>query len=264
LAKDAQGNIFGETQVGGNTTGKCFSLGGCGTIFRIDAGTKKFSTIHKFRWSEGTLPFAGLAFDSKGNLYGVTEQGGANLCKVGFGPAPGCGTLFKLDPSGEFTVLHVFKQSDGEFPVYLTIDQDGDLYGTTLKGGDSGLGEVFKFDYQGKFSVIHSFNGADGEFPGGVVVSNGKVFGSVGAGGDFSVCTGTPAGCGVTFEMDPDGRNFQLLHTFEDSTDGATPYIFLAVDGAGKVFGTTTSGGKVGDDQVCGGVGCGTLYVMIP
>ena len=261
VAMDAQGNIFGETQVGGNVTGKCFSLGGCGTIFRIDAKTKKLSTIHKFRWSEGALPFAGLAFDSKGNLYGIAEEGGANLCKSGFGPAPGCGTLFKVDPMGTFTVLHVFKQTDGQFPVYLTIDQNDNLYGTTLKGGDSSLGEVFRLDHKGKFSVIHSFTGTDGEFPGGVVASQGKLFGAVGAGGDFSVCTGTPAGCGVIFEMDPDGANFQLLHTFEDSTDGATPYIFLAVDSAGKLYGTTTAGG---DNQVCGGVGCGTLYRLTP
>ena len=59
-AVDAQGNIFGETQVAGNTGGKCFSVGGCGTIFRIDAATGAFSTLHQFNWFDGTLPFAGL------------------------------------------------------------------------------------------------------------------------------------------------------------------------------------------------------------
>jgi uncharacterized repeat protein (TIGR03803 family) len=264
LAVDANGNLYGETQVGGNTSNKCFSLGGCGTIFRIDARTRKLTTIHRFIWTDGTLPFAGLVFDSKGNLYGIAEEGGANLCKSGIAPAPGCGTLFKLDTTGKFSVLHVFKKTDGAFPIFLSIDQNDNLYGTTLDGGDSGLGEVFKFDNQGNFSVIHSFSGSDGEFPGGVITSNGKVFGSVGAGGDLSLCAGTPQGCGVIFEMDPEGGNFQLLHTFQDSSDGAYPYIFLAVDEVGRLYGTTTAGGTIGDNQVCGGVGCGTLYVLTP
>ena len=264
LASDAAGNVYGETQVGGNVSGKCFSVGGCGTIFRIDARTRKLSTIHRFSWVDGTLPFAGLVFNSKGSLYGIAEQGGASLCKSGIAPAPGCGTLFRLDATGKFNVLHVFKKTDGAFPVFLTIDESDNLYGTTLNGGASGFGEVFKFDNQGNFSVIHSFSGADGEFPGGVVASNGKVFGSVGAGGDFSLCPGTPEGCGVTFEMDSDGGNFQLLHVFQDSSDGAYPYIFLGVDSIDRLYGTTTAGGAVGDSQVCGGVGCGTLYVVSP
>ena len=262
VVADAEGNIYGETQVGGDTSGKCFSVGGCGTVFRIDAKTGKFSTIHQFHWTDGTLPFAGLVFDSTGNLYGITEKGGANLCKSGINPAPGCGTLFKIDTTGKFTVLHVFKENDGKFPIFLTIDESGNLYGTTLNGGASDLGEVFKFDSQGTFSVIHSFSGPDGEFPGGVIASDGKIFGAVGAGGDLNACDGTPQGCGVTFEMNADGGNFQLLHTFEDSTDGSIPYIFLATDSAGHLYGTTTQGGTLGNDQVCAGVGCGTLYVL--
>lgn len=264
IAADAEGNVFGETQIGGSTANKCFSLGGCGTIFRIDARTGKLSTIHRFHWTDGTLPFAGLVFDSKGNLYGIAEEGGANACKSGISPAPGCGTLFKVDSTGKFSLLHIFQKADGEFPIYLTIDESDNLYGTTLKGGDFGLGEVFKFDNQGTFSVIHSFNGSDGESPGGVIASNGKIFGAVGAGGDLSLCTGTPQGCGVTFQMDPNGGNFQLLHTFQDSSDGAYPYIFLAVDSAGRLYGTTTEGGILGNGEVCGGVGCGTLYVQAP
>jgi uncharacterized repeat protein (TIGR03803 family) len=264
LASDSEGNIFGETQVGGNVSGKCFSVGGCGTIFRIDATTGRLSTVHQFRWTDGTLPFAGLVTDSNGNLFGIAEEGGANLCKSGIAPAPGCGTLFKVDAAGNFSLLHVFKQTDGQFPIFLTIDSSGNLFGTTLKGGASGLGEVFKFDSQGNFSVIHSFSGSDGELPGGVIASNGKIFGAVGAGGDLSACSGTPQGCGVIFEMDSDGSNFQLLHTFENSTDGASPYIFLGVDHAGRLYGTTTAGGILGDTQVCGGVGCGVLYMLTP
>jgi len=259
LAIDAKGNIFGETEVGGNVSGKCFSVGGCGTIFRIDARTGQLSIIHTFSWTDGTLPFAGLVFDSVGNLYGITEKGGADLCKTGIAPAPGCGTLFKLDVTGKFTVLHVFKKTDGAFPIFLTIDQNDNLYGTTLNGGASGLGEVFKFDNQGNFSVIHSFGGSDGEFPGGVVTSNGTVFGSAGAGGDLLLCGGS--GCGVVFEMDSDGGDYQLLHTCQDSFDGTNPYIFLGVDSASRLYGTATAGG---DNQACGGIGCGTLYVLTP
>jgi uncharacterized repeat protein (TIGR03803 family) len=179
-------------------------------------------------------------------------------------PALGCGTLFKIESTGLMTVEHVFRQTDGEFPLFLAIDPSDNLYGATLKGGDAGLGEVFKFDSQGNFSIIHGFSGADGEFPGGLAVSNGKILGTVGAGGDLSACVANTKGCGVVFEMNPDGSNFRLLHTFEDSPDGAFPYIFLATDRSGRVYGTTTEGGQIGISDICQSLGCGTLYALTP
>jgi uncharacterized repeat protein (TIGR03803 family) len=263
LVSDTNGNLYGVTQSAGNVSGKCFIVGGCGTIFKTNMKSGKFTTVHRFNWFDGTIPFGGVVSDSTGNLYGVAEEGGADLCKSGFGPAPGCGTIFKLDPAGKLTVLHRFKETDGKFPIEVTIDERGNLFGVTFKGGASDLGEVFELNTHGKFSVLHSFSGTDGELPGGLVVTKGKILGTVAAGGDLSKC-GTPPGCGTIFEMDANGGNYKVLHTFENSPDGALPSIFMTLDSAGNLYGGTGQGGTVGNNSVCLGVGCGTVFKLTP
>jgi uncharacterized repeat protein (TIGR03803 family) len=263
LVRDTKGNLYGVTQGAGNATGKCFIYSGCGTIFRVSMKTGKFSILYQFHWFDGNIPFGGLVSDSAGNFYGVAEEGGHDLCKTGFKPAVGCGTIFKLDTAGKFTVLHKFKETDGKFPIEVAIDENGNLFGVTFKGGSSDLGEVFELDAHRKFSVLHSFSGNDGELPGGLVVTKGKILGTVAAGGDLSKC-GTPPGCGTLFEMDTNGGNFKLLHTFENSPDGALPSIFMTLDKAGNLIGGTGQGGTVGDNNVCTGVGCGTVFKVTP
>ena len=77
LISDANGNLYGETQLGGNISGSCFVQGGCGTIFKIDPKTGNKSTFPlPSTFFVGALPFAGLALDSVGNLYGAAERGG--------------------------------------------------------------------------------------------------------------------------------------------------------------------------------------------
>jgi len=101
---------------------------------------------------------AGLVRDSKGNLYGTTA----------FGDSSGYGTVFKLDTSGNETVLHSFTNTpDGAISVAdLIRDKAGNLYSTTLEGGSSGIGTVFKLDTSGNETVRHSFtNVPDGAFP---------------------------------------------------------------------------------------------------
>ena len=89
--------------------------------------------------ADGKSPQAGLVMDTAGNLYGTTLVGGAS----------GHGTVFKLDTSHHETVLHSFTNSggDGALPYAgLVIDAQGNLYGTTEKGGALGSGTVFKLD----------------------------------------------------------------------------------------------------------------------
>jgi uncharacterized repeat protein (TIGR03803 family) len=265
LINDGKGNLYGATQGAGDTrmTDKCFIYGGCGTIFKISMKTGELTTLHRFNWYDGLLPWGGLVSDSMGNIYGVTEEGGALLCKSGFKPAPGCGTVFKLDTAGRLTVLHKFKETDGKFPLDLTIDENGNLFGLTFMGGAADLGEIFELDAKGKFSVLHSFSGTDGELPGGLVATKGKILGTVAAGGDLQKC-GTPPGCGTVFEMDVNGGNYKVLHTFEESPDGEAPSIFVTLDKAGNLYGGTGLGGIVGNNNVCGGGGCGTVFKLTP
>jgi uncharacterized repeat protein (TIGR03803 family) len=89
-----------------------------------------------------------LVQDASGNLYGTATDGG--IYNLIFGE--GCGALFKLDPTGNLTVLHDFTGgTDGASPVGgLTIDLAGNLYGTAANGGDLndcsgyGCGVVFE------------------------------------------------------------------------------------------------------------------------
>jgi uncharacterized repeat protein (TIGR03803 family) len=132
------------------------------------------------------LPFAGLILDKAGNLYGTTAYGGAS----------GLGTVFKLDTSGNETVLHGFTGTggDGANPYAgLIMDKAGNLYGTTGYGGASGAGTVIKLDTSGNETVLHSFTGypSDGATPfaGLIMDKAGNLYGTTISGGAFDAGT---------------------------------------------------------------------------
>jgi len=115
------------------------------TVVSRRADAQVFVTLHSFNGSDGSGPQAGLVRDSAGNLYGTTFAGGFMSCG-NFG----CGTVFKLDPSGNLTVLHNFGDgtvaNDGKNPqAGLVLDASGIyLYGTTSNGGSSSDDTVFE------------------------------------------------------------------------------------------------------------------------
>lgn len=101
------------------------------------ARAQTFTVLHNFTSSngDGRIPNGGLAMDRRGNLYGATCYGGTT----------GAGTVFKIDTSGNETVLHSFSEIEGLSPSgVLIMDKAGNLYGTTQLGGASGFGIVFK------------------------------------------------------------------------------------------------------------------------
>lgn len=145
LVQDAAGNLYGTTFIGGDPS--CGNHFGCGTVFKIDtAGVE--TVLHRFSGTagDGAFPYGSLLLDTAGNIYGTTSHGGSGSCSDIDGP--GCGTVFKLSASGEETVLHSFAGGeDGQYPVGgLLRDKTGDLFGTTLQGGDPfcNCGTVFK------------------------------------------------------------------------------------------------------------------------
>jgi uncharacterized repeat protein (TIGR03803 family) len=144
LVQGSDGSFYGTASQGGRQSGNCFN--GCGTVFRITA-QGKFSTMYRFcsqmNCVDGFAPFAGLTQGTDGDFYGATDAGGAFL-NCGYGTV-GCGTIFKITPSGKLTTLHSFcAQSncpDGVGPdVGLTQGTDGNIYGTTVGGGAYCLG----------------------------------------------------------------------------------------------------------------------------
>jgi uncharacterized repeat protein (TIGR03803 family) len=139
VVHDSQGNWYGTTYSGGGGSSLCNGSGGCGTVFKIDT-TGKETVLYSFSGgTDGGNPYAGLVLDSSGNLYGTTEFFGDASCNPPFG----CGTVFKVDPAGNETVLHTFTgKPDGELPYAgLIMDDAGNLYGTTFGGGAYGGGD---------------------------------------------------------------------------------------------------------------------------
>ncbi len=136
LAIDAIGNLYGTA--GGGT-------GGHGVIFRMsrDAnGVWKETVLHSIQqFVNGDGPSSGVVMDSAGNLYGTTIAGGTASC--------GCGVVYKLSPIANgtwtYTVLHRFTGFDGAQPdANLTLDANGNIFGTTASGGAGGAGVVFE------------------------------------------------------------------------------------------------------------------------
>lgn len=188
VIRDSAGNLYGTTPVGGVVT--CFGIG-CGTVFQVDSsGTQ--TVLYSFTaGADGLSPAGALIRDSAGNLYGTTSQGGGSGCSGGFG----CGIVFKIDSSGTETVLYSFKgKADGEQPTAgLVRDSAGNLYGTTLLGGNLtcggiGCGTVFKLNSAGRKTVLHSFSGLDGAGPYTAVVrdSSGNLYGTTSSGGSHN------------------------------------------------------------------------------
>lgn len=188
LVFDGSGNLYGTTQTGGSF--------GSGSVFKLTADDT-LTVLHSFTGGDdGLLPFAGVVFDTSGNLYGTTIAGGAS----------GYGTVFKLAPDGALAILHSFTGgSDGTLPYgALAVDGSGNIYGTTYYGGApspdpfSGPGTVFKIATDGTHTVIHTFTESDGTGPSARVVldGNGYLYGTTQLGG--------PRGGGVVFRMSLD------------------------------------------------------------
>jgi uncharacterized repeat protein (TIGR03803 family) len=188
----------------------------------------------------------GLVFDTAGNLYGTTHEGGVGQCTGWNGT--GCGVVFKLTPnsSGGWTesVLHNFTgNKDGAAPVpSLVFDSPGNLYGTTSSGGVYGYGVVFKLTRNADGSwterVLHQSTGKDGGNPLAAFTfdSSSNLYGTASSGGAY--------GYGVIFKLTPTssgGWQYRALHDFNDAP-AAGPAAGLIFDGAGNLYVTTTGG----------------------
>jgi len=250
LVRDATGNLYSTTQVGGAV--------GAGTVWGLTpAGVEK--TLFDFpQAADGAFPRAGLVRDTKGNFYGTTQQGGysSGSCSNG-----GCGTVFKLTPTGTGTVLFSFVGAPGAFyPTGgLTLDAQGNLYGTTASGGVNGYGTVYQVTPAGVSTVLYSFAGQpDGAYPGGTLLrdAHGNLYGTTAAGGtgNNAACGG---GCGTVFELSSSGR-YRVLYNFRGTPDGSAPGNLIQ-DSEGNFYGTTELGGNPANFS-----GSGTVFKLTP
>jgi uncharacterized repeat protein (TIGR03803 family) len=231
LIRDAAGNLYGTTFFGG--------FGGRGTVFKIDALGNE-SVIHAFQGVpfDGAYPAADLVQDAAGNLYGTTKGGGLPVVRNNGVKA---GTIFRVTPGGQETVIYDFTQFRGtgfDPRGGLILDQAGNLYGTTRSTDrGSGLGVVYKFDLNSNaLTVLHKFDGTDGGRALGGLVRDGagNLYGTTSS---FPSCV-----CGTVFKLDPNNV-LTVLHTFTGNPDGRRPFASLLMDSANNLYGTTLLGG---------------------
>ena len=187
LLQASNGNLYGTTSQGGSSTTCPYdTFVGCGTVFQITP-SGKFTTVHIFDGSDGALPGYGgsLIEGNDENLYGTaTDGGGTTQC------ASGCGTIFKISPTGKFTTLYNFCSqpncADGATPVEsLVLGTDGNIYGTTMQGGNSADGgTIFKITPQGVLTTLYDFcsqsSCADGAAPEAALIqaTDGNFYGT--------------------------------------------------------------------------------------
>ncbi len=237
------------------------------SAFQLNArAANRYKVLYSFKGgADGITPLGDLTFDTAGNLYGTTSDGGTGSCNS---QPPGCGTVFELttDSSGQWaeTVLHSFDfSSDGAYPFGgLIFDTAGDLYGTT-----SSAGTVFEL-MQGSGgwteSVLDRFgNQNDGSGPcaGLIWDATGNLYGTTITGGEY--------GGGVVFKLTPgsSGWTETVLYNFcaqSECSDGFEPEAALVIDASGNLYGTTVFGGNRRAFACDPGDGCGVVFELSP
>jgi uncharacterized repeat protein (TIGR03803 family) len=254
-----KGDFYGEASAGG--TGKCSytNYGGCGVIFKMSR-SGRVSIVYTFKGGKDPgSPVGGLVL-YKGAFYGTTSGGGSHACYFN----NGCGTVFKITPSGSESTLYKFTgyPKDGALPDGLAII-DGVLYGATYSGGkyNCGLtyylpcGTAFKITLAGQEQIIYDFKGLgfqDGSFPNQLTAIAGDLYGTTQSGGTNGKTCDFP-GCGTVFRLAPYGQE-TILYSFKRGDDGSVPGSGL-IDVGGTLYGTTGYGGTYGD---------GTVFAVTP
>ncbi len=216
LVRTSTGTFYGATKAGTVTSN--------GNVFEVTkSGT--YSMVHDFlSEGDGHCPFAGVARDAAGNIFGTTVG-------IGYGGNPN-GSVWKIAPDGTLTTLYVFQDgADGEWPDEApALDGAGNLYGTThIQNGSGFAGAIWKIDTTGKFTVLYSLNGAtDGSSPNAPLVlgGDGNLYGTAEYGA---------LGYGTLFQITPSGT-YTVKHTFTGGADGGSPTGALAVHGL-SIFG---------------------------
>jgi uncharacterized repeat protein (TIGR03803 family) len=210
-----------------------FTLSDTSSSYGVYTYDSQPSTLAPFTGVSGADSLSDLVSDAAGDLFGVTSSGGAD----------NDGTVFEIAKStGALTTLASFTGANGATPAgSLTIDAEGDLFGTTANGGADGDGTVFEIAKStGELTTLATFTGTNGANPFGTVISDaaGDLFGTTEMGGADND--------GTVFEIVKSTGTLITLATFTGA-NGAFPLSGLVSDAAGDLFGTTETGGTDDD-----------------
>jgi uncharacterized repeat protein (TIGR03803 family) len=215
LAQGRDGNLYSTTYQGGtNNVGSVFKVTPSGSV----------TTIHSFALdgSDGMYPYGGLTLGSDGNFYGTTWSGGVYRA----------GTVFKIKPSGQLTVLYSFGAREGGDPYAPPVEgADGNYYGvTSFRAG-------YKVSSSGTYTLLTTSIPAQSYAP-LTFASDGNFYGTSYSG---------PNGQGAVFQMKKTGE-VKLIYQFTGK-HGTYPYGPVVQGPDGALYGTTYFGG---DFNTCG------------
>lgn len=239
---DGSGPAFGSLAIGEDRAlfGTTEGGGYFGTTFVVCACPGREAVVHSFGMgTDGAQPIGGVVLDSLGNFYGTTSLGGTY----------GNGTVFEEKRSGlKWTESVIYSFTGGSDPINpaagITLDAQGNLYGTASLGGANGDGAVYKLSRSSSGwseTVLYNFEGqSDGQNPvGGVVIDKaGNLHGTTFDGGIN--------GGGTVYELSPSNGtwSFTVLYSFTGGYGG--PYNKLTLDGKGNIYGFTNGEGAFG------------------
>lgn len=227
LVEGGDGNFYGSPEVGGPD-------GAFTSFFRITSAGSFTNICSLFGGTNGYQPDYAMILARDGNFYGTTTYGGAGYNETD--DSSNGGTVFKLTPAGDFTLLNSFVGTNGFQPMgRLMQSTNGNIYGTTAFGGQYGLGTVFCVSTNGDFQTIFSFNESDVALP-----TTGLVEGK--DGWLYGMTEGNYAqGRGIIYKVTTNGA-YAVVASF-DGTNGRYPRGTLVQDDDGAFYGLTQLGG---------------------
>jgi uncharacterized repeat protein (TIGR03803 family) len=230
LVQGTDGNLYGVTFLGGTGYGNVFSITTTGTL------TSLYPFCSNADCTDGDFPIADVVQGTDGYFYGTTTAGGTKKCG-----RPGCGTFFRISPSGTLKTLHSFNGEKGSYPSVLIQGNEGLFYGIA-GGGANRNGTIYTITPSGMETPLYNFCAqpkcTDGAGPNVLIqAANGNFYGTTAGGGAYGC--GKPR-CGTVFSITPGGTLTTLLSFNE--RDGKVPEGL--VQGAdGNFYGTTNRGG---------------------
>ena len=198
------------------------------------------TVLYGFDSQSGEYPQGVMAQGRDGNFYSTTPYGGNS----------NDGTIFKITPQGDLTVLYELDSYNGSSG--LTLGTDGNFYGATVYGGND-FGTVFKVTPNGILTTLYSMTGqnedADPLAP-PIQAADGNLYGTA---------TGTNNdNGGEVYKMTPSGGKVALFHL--NHRQGVAPADPLVLGMDGNLYGTASGGG----DNGCGPPGCGVIFKITP
>ena len=231
--------LYGMTYYSGVSNAK-------GSIYSVNADGTSYTTLHTFMGgaSDGATPLGGALTRIGSTLYGMAAHGGTGASSTTDGVAFRIGT----DGSGYSDQFNFTGGAVGAVPYGSLTLVGSTFYGLTRYGGSAGQGALFSMNLDGSgYTTLYNFAGgaSSGAQPNGSLTYDGSVFyGTTRSGGS--------ADAGTAFEINLDGSGFNILHSFNGTTDGANPLGDLAYED-GSLYGWTSAGGNGGN---------GTLFAI--